>query len=54
VDNQVFFNLFNDSWRVMLKMEPKPGNKDPVDIRCTLNKGEEVLSETWTYHWSPP
>jgi glucans biosynthesis protein len=54
VDNQVFFNLFNDSWRVMLKMEPKPGNNDPVDIRCTLNKGEEVLSETWTYHWSPP
>ena len=54
VDNQVFHNSFNDSWRVMLKLEPSPGNKDPVDIRCTLKKGEEVLSETWTYHWSPP
>ncbi len=54
VDSQVFRNSFSDSWRVMLKLEPRPGNKDPVDIRCTLKKGEEVLSETWTYHWSPP
>jgi glucans biosynthesis protein len=54
VENQVFRNPFKSSWRVMLKLEPKPGNKDPVDIRCTLQKGEEVLSETWTYLWSPP
>jgi glucans biosynthesis protein len=54
VDNQVFHNPFNDSWRVMLKLEPKPDNKGSVDIRCTLQKGEEVLSETWTYHWSLP
>lgn len=43
---------FPDSWRVMIKMEPQ--NKDPVDLRCTLQKGEDVLTETWTYHWSPP
>ena len=54
VDNQVFRNPINDSWRVMLKLEPKPGNNQDVDIRCTLQKGEEVLSETWTYLWSPP
>ena len=36
-------NPFNDSWRVMLKMKPSTGNKDPVDIRCTLQKGEEVV-----------
>jgi len=53
VESQVFRNPFKSSWRVMLKMEPKPGNKDPVDLRCTLKKGEEVLSETWTYLWSP-
>ena len=53
VENQVFRNPFRSTWRVMLKLEPKPGNKDPVDIRCTLQKGEEVLSETWTYLWSP-
>jgi periplasmic glucans biosynthesis protein len=41
-------------WRVTFKMESKPDNKDPVDLRCTLKKGEEVLTETWTFHWSPP
>jgi glucans biosynthesis protein len=54
VDNQVFHNPFDKSWRVMLKMEPKPGNTDDVDLRCSLLKGEEVLGETWTYRWSPP
>ena len=49
-----YYNRFSDSWRVVLKLEPKADNKDPVDIRCTLQKGEEVLTETWTYHWSPP
>ena len=43
-----------NAWRAIIMMEPKAENKDPVDIRCTLKKGEEVLTETWTYHWSPP
>lgn len=51
---QVFRNRFSGTWRVILKMEPKAGNTAPVDIRCTLKKGEEALAETWTYHWSPP
>ena len=50
--SEVYKNPFGDSWRVVIKLEPQ--NKDPVDIRCTLQKGEEVLTETWTYHWSPP
>ncbi len=58
VENQVFsmapFVGSNGVWRVLLKLDPKPDNKDPVDIRCTLMKGEEALTETWTYHWSPP
>ena len=54
VENQVFRNPFSNTWRVMLKLEPKAGNTDPVDIRCTLKKGKEVISETWTYLWSPP
>jgi len=50
--SEVFYNKYTSSWRVVLKLEPH--NQDPVDIRCTLQKGEEVLTETWTYHWSPP
>lgn len=54
VENQVFQNPFDNSWRVILKLEPKEGNKNPVDIRCTLQHRGQVVSETWTYHWSPP
>ena len=53
VESQVFRVTFNGNWRAIIKLEPKPDNKDPIDIRCTLKKGEEILSETWTYHWSP-
>jgi glucans biosynthesis protein len=53
-ENQVFHNPFENSWRVMLRLQPKAGNLDPVDVRCTLKKGDEVVSETWTYLWSPP
>ena len=53
-DNQVFRNEELGTWRVLLKMQPKPGNVDPVDLRCTLQNGTNLLSETWTYQWSPP
>jgi periplasmic glucans biosynthesis protein len=42
------------TWRVVLKMQPKPGNSQPVDLRCTLQSGTNVVSETWVYQWSPP
>jgi glucans biosynthesis protein len=54
VDNQVFRNEDLGTWRVILKMQPKAGNVDPVDLRCTLQRGTNLLSETWTYQWSPP
>jgi periplasmic glucans biosynthesis protein len=54
VDKLVLHNPFLNSWRVVLKMQPKPGNTGPVDLRCTLQKGTNLLSETWTYQWSPP
>jgi len=54
MDNQVIHCTDLGTWRVILKMQPKPGNKDPVDLRCTLQSGTNVLSETWTYEWSPP
>ncbi len=54
LDNQVIRNEDLGTWRVILKMQPKPGNVDPVDLRCTLQKSTNILSETWTYQWSPP
>jgi periplasmic glucans biosynthesis protein len=52
--SQVLRNSFLKTWRVILKMQPKPGNANPVDLRCTLQQGTNILSETWTYQWSPP
>jgi glucans biosynthesis protein len=53
-ESQVFRNEFANTWRVILKLQPKSDNHDPIDLRCTLTQGEEAVSETWTYHWSPP
>jgi glucans biosynthesis protein len=52
--NQVLRNPDSGTWRVILKMQPKSGGTDPVDLRCTLHKGTNIVSETWTYQWSPP
>ncbi len=53
MDNLVIRNPFLNAWRVILKMQPKPGNADPVNLRCTLQTGTNILSETWTYQWNP-
>ncbi len=52
-DAQAFQLPTNGVWRAMIKMQPKPGNQEPVNLRCALKRGDEVLTETWTYLWSP-
>ena len=51
---QVVKNPYANTWRVVLKFQPQPGNTGPVDLRCTLKKGGATASETWVYLWSPP
>ena len=53
-ETQLYWNPATKTWRVILHMAPKAGNQDPVDLRCTLKKGNDAISETWTYLWSPP
>lgn len=52
-ESQVFQLPAKAGWRAIMKFEPKTGNQNPVDIRCVLKRGSEILTETWTYHWSP-
>jgi glucans biosynthesis protein len=52
-ENQTVRNPFDNSWRVILKLEPAADNRDPVNLRCTLKKGDTVLTETWDYQWIP-
>ena len=54
IETQAFQLPTNGLWRAMIKMQPKAGNQEPVDLRCVLKRGQEVLTETWTYLWSPP
>jgi glucans biosynthesis protein len=53
-ETQVIWNPLNRTWRVVLKFEPQANDKDPVDLRCTLQKNGQPVSETWAYLWSPP
>ena len=53
VANQVVWNPYQKTWRVTLKMQSQPGNA-PVDLRCTLQQTNQVLTETWSYQWTRP
>ena len=30
-----------------------PNNDEPADLRCFLKLGNDVLTETWSYQWTP-
>jgi periplasmic glucans biosynthesis protein len=51
---QVFRNTTDNTWRVFLDMIPKSTNQEPVDLSCTLKRSDGLMSETWSYRWSPP
>jgi glucans biosynthesis protein len=53
-EKQVLRSPLANTWRVMLKFEQQPGNKQPVDLRCTLRTATGAVSGTWAYLWSPP
>ncbi|MFP4615383.1 MAG: glucan biosynthesis protein [Thiohalorhabdus sp.] len=39
------------AWRVKFDLEWE--GDEPIDLRCFLRLGEDALSETWLYQWSP-
>jgi periplasmic glucans biosynthesis protein len=53
-ESQIYRNKADKTWRVFLNLLPKPGQHQPVDLKCALKKGDDTVSETWSYHWSPP
>jgi glucans biosynthesis protein len=48
----VMKNRFTGAWRVVFEIRPDPSGS-PVELRCFLRKGPHVLTETWSYLWSP-
>jgi glucans biosynthesis protein len=45
-------NLFNNTWRVAFALKPDDSGK-PVELRCFLKRGNHILTETWSYLWTP-
>ncbi len=42
----------DNSWRLAFELKPD-GTGRPVELRAFLRKGDDVLSETWSYRWQP-
>ncbi len=45
-------NTHNGTWRAAFVVRPD-GTGRPVELRCFLRKPPHVLTETWSYLWSP-
>ena len=45
-------NPYNGMWRLGFGIKPDASGR-PVELRCFLKKPPHVLTETWTYLWSP-
>ena len=45
-------NPYNGTWRLGFGIKPDASGR-PVELRCFLKKTPHVLTETWTYLWSP-
>ncbi len=37
-------------WRVQFELEP--AGEDPIELRCQLERNQEVLTESWCYQWT--
>ncbi|MDE3084131.1 MAG: glucan biosynthesis protein, partial [Verrucomicrobiota bacterium] len=45
-------NTFNGTWRVAFAIKPD-GSGRSVELRCFLSRPPHILTETWSYLWSP-
>jgi glucans biosynthesis protein len=44
-------NEVTGGWRVFFELVPD--NRNPAELRCFLKLKDNVLTETWSYHWEP-
>lgn len=45
-------NPYTGGWRLSFVLDP--GNASAVDLRGRLVRGQDAMSETWIYRWTPP
>ncbi len=51
VEQQVIPNRVTGGWRLVFQVRPSGGN--PLELRAFLRRGEDVLTETWSYLLEP-
>jgi glucans biosynthesis protein len=51
-DDHVAKNPATGGWRLTFQIKPK--DERPVELRAYLERGGDVLTETWSYVWLPP
>jgi periplasmic glucans biosynthesis protein len=47
------FNPVTGAWRAVIRFQPQPDSREPVDLRVNLQRGDETIGETWQYLWEP-
>jgi len=50
IEQQVIPNTVTRGWRLVFQVRPQQG---PLELRAFLRRGEDVLSETWSYLLAP-
>jgi glucans biosynthesis protein len=50
IEQQVIPNTVTGGWRLVFQVRPR---SDPLEIRAFLRRGEDVLTETWSYLLAP-
>jgi len=51
LDQHVLKNTATGGWRLGFQVRPK--DNKPIDLRAFLQKGDETLTETWSYTLHP-
>ena len=51
IEQQVIPNTVTGGWRLVFQVRPSGGN--PLELRAFLRRGEDVLTETWSYLLEP-
>ena len=44
-------NRFMAGWRVYFEVAPPEGEPRPIEMRAYLKRGDDILTETWSYAW---
>lgn len=44
-------NPYDHGWRVYFEVAPPEGDPRPIEMRVFLKRGDDILTETWSYVW---